>query len=98
MADLVLIAMGLTALIGLIMGVKNSSVLAGRVTAVEAALKASGALADFAGIVASMSKSIGMLTEAQKDNTITPEELQGIIDEMKEAEKHALSIKAKLGM
>ncbi len=87
--DLETAGLVLSAVIALIMSLKNNMVLNGRAKTVEIVTELVGVMPDVSAL---LKKSV----EAQADDKITADELAGIVDEAKKIEAHIIAIKNKL--
>lgn len=87
--DLETAGLVLSAVIALIMSLKNNMVLNGRAKTVEIVTELVGVMPDVSAL---LKKSV----EAQADDKITAEELASIVDEAKKIEAHIIAIKNKL--
>ena len=87
--DLETAGLVLSAAIALIMSLKNNMVLNGRAKTVEIVTELVGVMPDVSAL---LKKSV----EAQADDKITADELDGIVDEAKKIEAHIIAIKNKL--
>jgi len=87
--DLETAGLVLSAVIALIMSLKNNMVLNGRAKTVEIVTELVGVMPDVSAL---LKKSV----EAQADDKITADELDGIVDEAKKIEAHIIAIKNKL--
>ena len=96
MATIELIALVATLAISILIGLKNTSVLNGRKTAVEIVNKTADVTNEIALALPDMSALLKKVVAAQADDKITADEINGMLTDVNELHDHAISIKDKV--
>ena len=96
MATIELIALVATLAISILIGLKNTSVLNGRKTAVEIVNKTADVTNEIALALPDMSALLKKVVAAQADDKITADEINGMLTDVNELHDHAISIKDKM--